>query len=183
MAMSLGQVAEIALMLLLWPAIRYGGMRMTIFLGILAWPVRYGIFAIGGPAWLVVSAQALHGICYAFFFVGGMIAVERLSHKDLRASAQGLIVFVTNGVGMFVGHLLSGRVHDYFIAIPNHFGDGKHAHNWTAIFLVPVFITIVAGIAFLALFNEKKFREDSAAIQAEDEAQGAAEATARELHI
>ncbi|MDA1192139.1 MAG: MFS transporter, partial [Candidatus Poribacteria bacterium] len=80
-AMSLGQVAEILLMLLLYPSIRALGMRWTIVLGILAWPLRYAIFAIGTPAWLVVAAQSLHGICYAFFFVGGMIAVERLSPK------------------------------------------------------------------------------------------------------
>ncbi|MFQ5807861.1 MAG: MFS transporter, partial [Phycisphaerae bacterium] len=58
LAMSLGQVAEVVLMLALAPAIKYGGMRMTIFLGILAWPVRYAIFAIGQPTWR--SAEAMH---------------------------------------------------------------------------------------------------------------------------
>jgi len=88
LAQVLGQVGEVALMVLLWPSIRYLGMRNTIFLGILGWPLRYLIFAIGKPVALVIAAQTLHGICYSFFFVGGMIAVERLSHKDIRASAQ-----------------------------------------------------------------------------------------------
>jgi len=160
-AMSLGQVGEVVLMLLLWPSIRYFGMRTTIFLGILAWPVRYAIFAIGHPTWLVVAAQCLHGICYAFFFVGGMIAVERLSHRDIRASAQGLIVFATNGVGMLVGHIVSGRVHDFF-KLP----DGGHA--WAKIFMVPIAVTVVAAITFFAMFNEKQYQEDSARIAAED---------------
>lgn len=154
-AMSLGQVAEVVLMLLLAPAIKYLGMRMTIFLGILAWPVRYAIFALGEPAWLIVAAQSLHGVCYSFFFVGGMIAVERLSHSDIRASAQGLIVFATNGVGMLVGHFFSGWVHDYFAL-----DAGGHA--WASIFTVPIVITVVAAVMFVAFFSEEKYREDIA---------------------
>lgn len=113
-AMSLGQVGEVVLMVLLLPSLRTMGMRGTIVLGILAWPVRYIIFAIGGPTWLVIAAQVLHGICYTFFFAAGMVAVERLCPKDVRASAQGLLIFATNGMGMLVGHFVSGRVHDFF---------------------------------------------------------------------
>ncbi|MEN6644961.1 MAG: MFS transporter [Armatimonadia bacterium] len=160
-AMSLGQVGEVALMLLLWPSLRYLGMRNTIFLGILAWPVRYAIFAIGHPVWLVIAAQTLHGVCYSLFFVGGMIAVERLAHRDIRASAQSLILFATNGLGMLVGHLVSGRVHDHFLIAPDH-------HNWAAIFMVPIVITIVAGLGFLATFREKQFQIDSAQVAEED---------------
>lgn len=154
LAMSLGQVGEVAMMLLLAPSLRRLGTRITIFLGILAWPVRYAVFAIGQPAWLVIAAQSLHGICYSFFFVGGMIVVERLSRKDIRASAQGLIVFATNGVGMLLGHFFSGQVHDYFALS----SDG---HDWTMIFLIPIAITLVAALGFLRLFDENRFAEDA----------------------
>lgn len=153
-AMSLGQVAEVVLMILLFPCLRRFGMRVTIFLGILAWPVRYAIFAIGEPVWLVVGSQTLHGICYSFFFVGGMIAIERLSPKDIRASSQALLLFFTNGLGMLVGHIVSGRLHDYF-AYP----DGGHA--WSKIFMVPIVLTVLAAIVFYILFNEQKFQEDA----------------------
>jgi hypothetical protein len=158
MAMSLGQVGEVVLMLLLAPSLRRLGMRMTIFLGILAWPVRYAVFALGEPAWLIVAAQPLHGICYSFFFVGGMIAVERLSSRDIRASAQGLIVFATNGLGMLIGHFFSGRVHDYF-ALP------QGGHNWPMIFMVPIAITVVAGGVFLFAFSERRYQSDVAAAE------------------
>jgi nucleoside transporter len=160
LAMSLGQIAEVLVMLALAPSLRYLGMRTTIFLGILAWPVRYAIFAIGEPTWLVVAAQSLHGICYSFFFVGGMIAVERLAPKDIRASAQGLIVFATNGVGMLIGSLLAGQIAKAFLRPTG-------GHDWAKIFLVPIAITVVAGIAFLATFRERRFQEDSARIEAE----------------
>ncbi|GBC96138.1 Putative nucleoside transporter YegT [bacterium HR16] len=168
-AMTLGQVGEVLLMLLLYPSIRYLGMRTTIFLGILAWPVRYAIFAIGQPAWLVVAAQTLHGICYSFFFAGGMIAVERLSPKDVRASAQGLLVFATNGLGMLIGHFLSGRVHDFFKTNIQYGttpqGDPLFYHNWAMIFTVPIVITVLAGLAFIARFSEQRFREDAESIE------------------
>ncbi len=160
LAMSLGQVAEILLMILLAPALRHLGMRMTIVLGILAWPVRYAIFAIGQPTWLVVAAQSLHGICYSFFFAGGMIAVERLCRKDIRASAQGLMVFATNGVGMLIGNLISGQLYDMFVkaGVP---------HAWPKFFLVPIAVTVVAAILFSLLFSERRFQEDSSRIERE----------------
>ena len=156
-AMSLGQVAEVALMLLLFPCLRYLGMRTTIFLGILAWPIRYAIFAIGEPVWLVVGSQTLHGICYSFFFVGGMIAIERLSPHDIRASSQALLLFFTNGLGMLVGHFVSGQLHDYF-ALPD---DG---HAWAKIFMVPIVLTLIAAFLFFILFDERKYQEDADAM-------------------
>ncbi|MBP7748284.1 MAG: MFS transporter [Phycisphaerae bacterium] len=159
-AMSLGQVAEIVLMLLLAPSLKYLGMRTTIVLGILAWPVRYGIFALIHPTWLVVAAQCLHGICYSFFFVGGMIAVERLCQKDIRASAQGLMVFATNGVGMLIGNLISGQLYDMFV-------KAEVPYAWQKFFLVPIAVTVVGAIAFGLLFSERKFQEDSARIEQE----------------
>lgn len=156
--MSFGQVAEILLMLLLFPCIRRFGMRFTIFLGILAWPVRYTIFAIGEPVWLVVGSQTLHGICYSFFFVAGMIAIERLSPKDIRASSQSLLLFATNGLGMLVGHIVSGHLHEYF-----EYTDGGYA--WAKIFILPIVLTVIAAVAFFILFKESKYQEDADAIE------------------
>ncbi len=153
-AMTIGQVAEILVMLLLFPSIRRLGMKTTILLGILAWPIRYTIFALGEPTWLVIGSQALHGVCYAFFFVGGMVAVERLSPSDIRASAQGLIVFATNGLGMLAGHFLSGWIHGRY-KLP----DG--GYEWTWIYMVPIALTVVAAAAFFLLFNENAYRRES----------------------
>lgn len=163
-AMSLGQVAEVVVMLLVAPSLRHLGMRTTIVLGILAWPLRYAIFAVGQPWWLVVAAQSLHGICYAFFFVAGMIAVERLSHKDIRASAQGLIVFATNGVGMFFGSLLAGWISDAFV-------DPSGQRLWARIFMVPIIVTVLAAIAFSSAFDERRYQARSAEIERDDRAE------------
>ena len=121
------------------------------------WPIRYAIFAIGEPVWLVVGSQSLHGICYSFFFVGGMIAIERLSPHDIRASSQALLLFFTNGLGMLVGHFVSGQLHDYF-ALPD---DG---HAWAKIFMIPIVLTLIAAFLFFILFDERKYQEDADAM-------------------
>jgi hypothetical protein len=163
LAQVLGQVGEVGLMVLLWPSIRYLGMRNTIFLGILGWPLRYAVFALGKPVGLVIAAQTLHGICYSFFFVGGMIAVERLSHKDIRASAQALLIFATSGLGMLIGHFGSGTIHDLF-----KLSDDPASWAWPKIFMVPIVLTVLAGLAFVALFSERGFQERATQIELED---------------
>ena len=174
--MTFGQWGEVLMMALLYPMIRWGGIRWTIFLGILAWPVRYAIFSLGHPTWLVVASLPLHGICYAFFFAGGMIAVERLAHKDIKASAQGLIVFATNGFGMLVGHFLSGQIHDRMAfkvmdklgkPVLDASGQQLIGHHWAGVFAVPIVVTVIAGIAFLILWDEKQYQKDTAIIAAE----------------
>lgn len=160
LAMTLGQWGELFLMFLIYPSLKYLGMRWTIFLGILAWPVRYAIFSVGHPDWLVIASQTLHGICYSFFFVGGMIAAEKLSPKDIRASTQSLMLFMTNGLGMLVGHFVSGRVHDYY-KLP-----GDAGHHWPGIFMVPIVVTVVAGLFFITSFREKEYKEEADRIAA-----------------
>jgi nucleoside transporter len=176
--MTFGQWGEVCMMALLYPMIRWGGIRWTIFLGILAWPLRYAIFSIGHPTWLVIASLPLHGICYAFFFAGGMIAVERLAHKDIKASAQGLIVFATNGLGMLVGHFLSGQIHDRMAfkvvdamgkPVLDATGQQLVGHHWAGVFAIPIIVTVIAGIAFLALWDEKQYVIDTTAIAAEAE--------------
>ena len=74
-------------------------MRKTLAIGVVAWPIRYVIFAIGAPAWLVIASLTLHGFCYVFFFVAAFIYVDKVAPPDIRASAQSLIAIVALGLG------------------------------------------------------------------------------------
>jgi MFS family permease len=147
--MTIGQAAEIFVMafVLSW-ALKEFGMRRTLAIGVIAWPIRYIIFAIGSPTWLVIASLSLHGFCYVFFFVAAFIYVDQVAPEDIRASAQSLIAMVTLGLGSFVGANFSGWVQTYFTA------DG--ATNWTSVFLVPVAITVACAIAFLIFFKEER---------------------------
>ena len=116
-------MSEIGFMLVMpWFFVRLGIKRM-ILVGMLAWAVRYALFAYGnaGPlVWMLIIGILLHGICYDFFFVTGQIYVDRKAPADLRAAAQGFIAFVTLGVGMFIGSWASGRVVDIFARQGGH---------------------------------------------------------------
>lgn len=147
--MALAQFAEIFVMALALPVVlpRYG-IRKTMMVGILAWPVRYIIFAIGSPAWLVIASLTLHGFCYVFFFTVAQVYVDKAAPRDIRASAQSFIALVTLGVGNLIGSYFAGWVKDLFT-------DGDMI-NWTGVFMVPTVLTIMAAILFLALFKDDK---------------------------
>jgi nucleoside transporter len=146
--MTIGQAAEIFVMafVLSW-SLKHLGMRKTLAIGVVAWPIRYVIFAIGSPVWLILASLSLHGFCYVFFFVAAFIYVDQVAPSDIRASAQGLIAMVTLGFGSFVGANFSGWVQTYFTN-----GD---VTNWSNVFLVPVAITVACAIAFLLFFKEE----------------------------
>lgn len=147
--MLLGQVMEILVLLILPFALARFGFGLTISIGIAAWAVRYAIFALGQPPELVIASQTLHGFGFGFFFVGSMIYVDRIAPKDIRGSAQALLIFITYGVGMVVSSLIAGPVADYF------------DFDWHGIFLVPVAITTLCTLLFLIFFRETKVINDS----------------------
>lgn len=147
--MTIAQVAEIFVLAFLLPyLITRIGIRKILTLGILAWPLRYIIFAIGKPSWLVIASLALHGFCFVFFFAAAFIYVDTIAPRDIRHSAQSLITLITYGVGNYLGSLFAGWVHDLFTK--------NEVTNWTQVFLVPCFLTVLCAMVFLAFFKERR---------------------------
>ena len=146
--MTIAQVAEVFVMAFLLPYfLKKYGMRRTLAIGVIAWPVRYIIFAVGSPTWLVLTSLALHGFCYVFFFVAAFIYVDKVAPADIRASAQSLIAIVALGLGRFLGSLFAGKIRDVFTV-------GTDT-NWTLVFLVPCALTVLCAAAFLLFFREE----------------------------
>jgi len=146
--MTLGQMSEIFFMLVMPWFFRRLGVKLMLLFGMAAWTARYLLFAYGdndARVWMLYGGILLHGICYDFFFVTGQIYVDRKAPADLRAAAQGLIAFVTLGVGMFIGSWLSGTVVDHFSLAT---AGATTAHAWDRIWLVPA----AGAAAVLVLF-------------------------------
>jgi predicted MFS family arabinose efflux permease len=158
-AMSIGQVAEIATMAGLGYFLKRLGWRWTMILGILGHVVRFLIYAVGGPVWLVVGSNLVHGFCYAFFFASVYIFVDEYFPKDARASAQGLFNLLILGLGPFVGSLLWGALGDVYRTAAGV--------DFTRLFLVPSGLGIVAAvILFLGFHPDRRPEERAASLKA-----------------
>jgi len=147
--MTIAQIAEIFVMALLLPYfLPKFGIKRTMTIGVLAWPLRYIIFVIGHPSWLVIASLALHGFCYVFFFTAAFIYVDQITAKDIRASAQSLIAIVILGFGNFVGSNFSGWIQKIF--------SSAAGTDWKSVFLVPAGLTLLCAALFILLFREKR---------------------------
>jgi nucleoside transporter len=146
-AMSIGQIAEIATMAWLGYFLKRLGWRWTMAIGILGHVVRFFIYSMRGPVWLVVASNVVHGFCYAFFFASVYIFVDDHFPKDARASAQGLFNFLILGLGPFVGSLLWGRLGDAYMT-PAGVDFGR-------LFLVPSLVGLAAMVVLLVGFHPR----------------------------
>ena len=108
--MSIGQMSEIIFMLLIPAFFRRLGVKWMILIGMGAWVLRYALFAYAAPTqsvWMLFAAIALHGVCYDFFFVTGFIYADRAAPLTVRNQVQSMLVFFTQGVGMYYGYQLA----------------------------------------------------------------------------
>ena len=104
--MTIGQMSEIIFMILIPFFFRKLGVKWMLLIGMLCWVARYALFAFGASSqvtWMLLLGVALHGICYDFFFVTGFIYTDKTAPKAIRSQAQSLLVFLTQGLGMFFG--------------------------------------------------------------------------------
>lgn len=130
--MTIGQMSEIIFMLLIPVFFRQLGVKGMILVGIVAWVVRYLLFAMGAPeqvTWMLLLGVVLHGVCYDFFFVTGFIYTDKKAPTAIRGQAQALLVFLTQGIGMFFGYrIMAGGS---FFGLPLNLTFGSYGEQVT----------------------------------------------------
>ncbi|WP_350284285.1 nucleoside permease [uncultured Croceitalea sp.] len=150
--MTIGQISEVLFMLLLPFFFKKYGFKKTILAGMLAWTVRYLLFAYGNSGeltFMLLIGIALHGICYDFFFVSGQIYTDTKAGDKYKSAAQGLITLATYGVGMLIGFWIAGKITDTYLT-------DTAVHDWNVIWLYPAGFALVVFIIFALTFKNEK---------------------------
>ena len=130
--MTIGQMSEIFFMLLIPFFFRRLGLKIMILVGMAAWVIRYALFSESASdqiTWMILLAVALHGICYDFFFVTGFMYTDQKAPKAIRGQAQSLLVFLTQGIGMFFGYRIMAAGN--FLGIPLDWTIGEYGKQVT----------------------------------------------------
>ncbi|MBY0309207.1 MAG: MFS transporter, partial [Phycisphaerales bacterium] len=155
LTMSFGQVSEIFFMVVMPLCFARLGVKWMLAVGMLAWVVRYALFAGAWPPGggtttaMVLGGILLHGICYDFFFVTGMVYVDQTAHKEIRSQAQGFLVLMTQGLGMLIGAQAFG-----WWAAQKTTGTGESAVlDWKGFWLGPALFALAVLVLFVALFR------------------------------
>jgi nucleoside transporter len=151
---TLGQMSETLFMFAMPFIFARWGVKRMLLAGMAAWVLRYVLFALGAPDgvyWTIVLGILLHGICYDFFFVTGMIYVDKKSTSAIRGQAQGFFVFVTYGVGMLIGAQVAGNVYNRFLAG----ATALTLDQWRSFWLLPAGFAAVVLIFFGLAFYDR----------------------------
>jgi nucleoside transporter len=150
--MTIGQGSEVLFMLLLPYFFKKFGFKKTLMAGMLAWTIRYVLFAFGNAGdltFMLLLGIALHGICYDFFFVSGQIYTDSKAGEKYKSSAQGLITLATYGVGMLIGFWVAGAITDNYLI-----DDG--VHSWTDIWIFPAIFALGVMVLFTLFFKNEE---------------------------
>ena len=148
--MSFGQMSEVLFMVLMPLFFVRLGVKWMLAAGMLAWVARYALFAMAADdqvMWMVLLGVVLHGICYDFFFVTGMIYVDKKAPADITNQAQGFLVLVTQGLGLGIGAKL------FFAHVVMNTTDGSP--DWYTIWLYPAVFAAIVLVVFILLFWDR----------------------------
>jgi len=156
--MSISQISETLFILTIPFFLQKFGIRTVMLLSLIAWALRFGLFGIGNPGdglvFLVLS-MVIYGLAFDFFNISGSLFVKKEAASNMVASAQGLFMLMTNGVGAFLGGMLSGVVVDYFTV------DG--VKDWPSIWFTFAAYAFVLALIFPFVF---KYKHDPQAVKA-----------------
>jgi NHS family xanthosine MFS transporter len=149
--MSISQISETLFILAIPFFLKRFGIKQVMLISMLAWVLRFGLFAYGNPAdglWMIVLSCIVYGMAFDFFNISGSLFVETTTDSKMRSSAQGLFMMMSNGFGAFFGGIISGIVIDKFFT-----HDG--VRDWQSIWLAFAGYALVIGIAFAIFFKHK----------------------------
>lgn len=162
--MSISQISETLFILAIPFFLRKFGIKQVMFISMMAWVFRFGLFAYGNPGdglWMIILSCIVYGMAFDFFNISGSLFVETQSDPSIRASAQGLFMMMTNGIGAVLGSSISG------IVIQKYFTHTDDSKDWHGIWLTFAIYALIVAVLFVILFKHKHDPDAIQNIQAE----------------
>jgi NHS family xanthosine MFS transporter len=150
--MSISQISETLFILAIPFFLKRFGIKQVMLISMLAWVLRFGLFAYGNPMdglWMIIASCIVYGMAFDFFNISGSLFVETSTDASIRSSAQGLFMMMSNGFGAFFGGLLSG------IVIDNFYTDATGIRDWHGIWLAFAGYALVIALLFAVFFKHK----------------------------
>jgi MFS transporter, NHS family, xanthosine permease len=158
--MSISQISETFMILLVPFFLRRFGIKKVMMLSMFAWVLRFGLFGFGNPGaglWMIVLSCIIYGMAFDFFNISGSLYTELQAPPSIRASAQGLFMFMTNGIGAVLGSSLSGW------AISKYFTNAEgaiHWSGWNGVWIMFAAYALIIAVLFTLLFKHKHNPEE-----------------------
>ncbi len=159
---SLSQMSETLCILLIPFFMKRFGIKKVMLISMFAWVLRFGFFGAGNPGsgvWLFVLSCLVYGVAFDFFNISGSLYVNRMTSKDIRSSAQGLFMLMTNGLGASIGTWAAGKV-------VNHFVFNAAQPDWATAWYIFAGFAFVVGFLFIFLFKDPGKDEETAVKEA-----------------
>jgi len=153
---SISQISEALCILMIPFFLKRYGIKIVMLMSMFAWVFRFGFFGVGNPAMpgviMFILSCIVYGVAFDFFNVSGGIFVDQECEPSIKASAQGLFMMMTNGVGATVGTLAAGEIVNHYCYWENGFLQG----NWTTCWFIFAAFALVVGVSFALVFHPEK---------------------------
>ena len=152
---SLSQISEALCILMIPFFLKRFGIKIVMLMSMIARVLRFGLFGLGNPGdglWMFILSMIVYGVAFDFFNVSGALFVEQETDKSIQASAQGLFMLMTNGIGASVGTLAAGAVVNHYCS----WQEGYLIGDWRTTWLLFASFSLVVAILFVILFRVKK---------------------------
>ncbi len=156
---SLSQISETCCILLIPFFMKRYGIKNVMLIAMFAWVLRFGLFGLGNPGqgvWLFVLSMLVYGVAFDFFNISGSLFVDQNTHPEVRSSAQGLFMLMTNGIGATIGTLAAQAVINHYTHPLPLNGNIYTVGNWQQCWFIFAAYALVVGVAFWLIFRPKK---------------------------
>ena len=154
---SLSQVSETLCILLIPFCLKKFGIKKVMLMAMFSWFLRFGLFAVGDPGsgvWMFILSMIVYGVAFDFFNVSGSLFVDQETDDNIRSSAQGVFMMMTNGLGSTIGMLVAGEIVNYY-QIFSDIDPVTKMNGWYSAWTIFACYSLVVAILFMLVFKYK----------------------------